>query len=363
MKSAGRAGLVEREGMPLRGLATAWVRRCPVIATTGVRSMARVVMALFAATLRAISIAAGPVEAEIYGPEPFQADRDRSIPFMNTDGRWLTHFSPEPAMSRQGFGRADSRLWSYPVSEAETIERVSGEVKGPRIPEPMVFDLVRPLGAKRGEGEVNVLGLVPLKRKTRTVDQSPDPLGLVRRSADTQGLEWAPEIEYTVRDGLAFEFELPIENATVEAYKAAGQLTFGTGFEHRFIHGTQAIVQYDHDPKVWTATFLYLAGFRMNEIWSVFGMLGPRAELGGSVTDRRTELLGNVTLFADLTERLVAGFETNFNQVTDGSSSMLIMPQLHFEVSKHWMIQAGAGVRFTNELTLPEAGFRFIREF
>lgn len=55
-------------------------------------------------------------------------------------------------------------------------------------------------------------------------------------------------------------------------------------------------------------------------------MFGPRAELGGSVADRRTELLGNVTLFADVTERLVAGVEMNINQVTDGNSSVLIMP-------------------------------------
>jgi hypothetical protein len=33
----------------------------------------------------------------------------------------------------------------------QTIERASGEEKGPRIAEPMVFDLIRPLGAKRGE--------------------------------------------------------------------------------------------------------------------------------------------------------------------------------------------------------------------
>jgi len=108
--------------------------------------MTRVDVALFAATLGAISIAAGLVEADIYGPEPSQADRDRPILFMNTDGRWLICFFPEPALPRQGFGRADPRLCSYPVSEAETIERGSGEEKGLRIPERMVFDLVRPLG-------------------------------------------------------------------------------------------------------------------------------------------------------------------------------------------------------------------------
>jgi len=247
--------------------------------------------------------------------------------------------------------------------ETETITRVSGEEPGPRIPEPMVFDLVRPLGGKRGEGEINALGLIPLRRKVRTVDEATDPLGLVRRSQDTQGLEWAPEIEYDVWDGLGIEFELPMENARVEAYKGAGQAFFGTALEHRFIHGAQVIVQYDSQPKLWTTTFLYLAGFRFNETWSVFGMFGPRTELGGRVSDRRTEWLSNVTLFADVTNRLVAGIETNFGQVIDGHASLLVMPQLHYEVSKRWMIQGGIGTRITKDLTLPEIGFRLIREF
>ncbi len=163
--------------------------------------------------------------------------------------------------------------------ELQTIERVSGEEKGPRIAEPMVFDLIRPLGVRRGEGEVNVLGLVPLRQRSRRVDGVSDPLGIVRRSADRQGIEWAPEIEYAVCDGIAVEFELPMENAHLEAYKAAGQVTFGTAFDHRFIHGAQTIVQYDRHPDLWTATVLYLAGFRFDETWSVFGMFGsePRS--------------------------------------------------------------------------------------
>ncbi|MCC6964995.1 MAG: hypothetical protein IT391_01760 [Nitrospira sp.] len=69
----------------------------------------------------------------------------------------------------------------------------------------MVFDLVRPLGARRGEVEFNTLGLVPLTRKTRKVDDVTDLLGLVRRSPDTQGVEWAPEAEFVLTDGIALE--------------------------------------------------------------------------------------------------------------------------------------------------------------
>lgn len=246
---------------------------------------------------------------------------------------------------------------------SSTIERVSGEEKGPRIPDPMVFDLVRPLGAKRGEAEFNTLGRIPLARKARQVDDASDPLGLVRRSQDRRGVEWAPEIEYVVADGLAVEFELPMESVSVEAYKVAGQATFGTLWHHHFIHGAQVIAQYNIDPRFWTTAWLYLAGFRIDKTWSVFGMLGPRFEHGNSISGLHKELLSNVTLFADVTNRMVAGVETNLGQVLGGHTTLLVMPQVHYEVDLHWMIQGGIGVRITNDLTLPEIGFRLIREF
>lgn len=66
--------------------------------------------------------------------------------------------------------RVPASQWALPegkpLEETETIERVSGEERGPRIPEPMVFDLVRPLGAKHREGEINVLNVIPLRRKS-----------------------------------------------------------------------------------------------------------------------------------------------------------------------------------------------------
>ena len=245
----------------------------------------------------------------------------------------------------------------------QTIERVSGEERGPRIAEPMVFDLIRPLGARRGEGEVNVLGLVPLRHETSRGNGVQDPLGLVRRSPDRETIEWAPEIEYAVCDGVALEFEVPMENSLVEAYKGAGQITFGTALNHRFIHGAQAILQYGRDSSVWTTTGLYLAGFRFNDTWSMFGMVGGRGEILGPVSNKQAEFLTNVTLFADITDRMVAGIETNLNQVIGGNTEILFMPQLHYEIDRYWMVQGGVGARFAAVRTLPVAGFRIIREF
>jgi hypothetical protein len=127
--------------------------------------------------------------------------------------------------------------------------------------------------------------------------------------------------------------------------------------------GHQAIVQYDRHPSLWTTTLLYLTGFRFDETWSVFGMFGSRAEVLGGVQDKTVELLANVTLFADVTDRVVAGIETNLSQALNGNTEVLVMPQLHYEIDRHWMIQLGVGARFTTGVTLPEAGFRLIREF
>jgi hypothetical protein len=188
-------------------------------------------------------------------------------------------------------------------------------------------------------------------------------LGLVRRSPDRETVEWAPEIEYAVCDGVALEFEAPMENSRSEAYKAAGQVTFGTGLNYHFIHGAQVILQHDRGTSLWTTTGAYLAGMRLDDTWSVFGLVGGRAEVIGPVPNKQVEFLANVTLFADVTPRLVVGVETNLNQVVGGDTGVLFMPQLHYEIDRHWMIQGGVGARFTTGFTLPVAGFRIIREF
>ncbi len=235
----------------------------------------------------------------------------------------------------------------------------------PILPEPMVFDLVRPLGARRGELEVNVLGMVPLNRSSAKGTSNPvqDPLGLVPRSKDRQGIEWAPEIEIALWDGFAIEFELPFEESRLEAYKAAAQWTFGTGLDNQFIHGTQVILEYEVDEPLWTPTFLYIAGLRIDPVWSVLMMYGFRTEFASGDLIERTETIVNGSVFAEVTERIVLGVETNYAGAMSGLSTWLVMPQIHVDVTDRITIQGGVGSRFTANFTLPEAGFRVIGEF
>lgn len=242
--------------------------------------------------------------------------------------------------------------------EPPGAEDKSAEDDSPRIPEPMVFDLVRPLGAKRGEFEVNTLGIFPLRRAQPVEGDLPDALGL-----ETNDVEWAPEIEYAIRDGLALEFELPFEGGTLGAYKAAAQWTFGTGFQNHFIHGTQLIVQYDRRPATWVPTLLYLAGVRFDERWSALGMFGLRGDTGAADPGDRLNFIANLSVFADVSAHLTMGLEANFEQTLAGKTALLMMPQVHWEVTDFFMIQGGAGARISDEKTVPEVAARVIRSF
>ena len=214
----------------------------------------------------------------------------------------------------------------------------------PRIPEPMVFDLVRPLGAIRGEAEINTLAVIPLNRS----------LG---------NPEWAPEVEFAIADGLALEFELPFEEWSLKSYKTAAQITFGKGFNDKFIHGAQGILLYDKNSGNLSPTLLYLAGVQIDETWSALAMAGLRTEFGGEDRASRTQRLLNVSLFRHISDYTTLGIETNTAVDLNGAGEFRLMPQFHRELRDHIMLQAGSGCLFTRDATIPEAAFRLIYSF
>ncbi len=237
-------------------------------------------------------------------------------------------------------------LFIVPTSAAQDAEPFgaedfASEDRVVHIPEPMVFDLVRSLGARRGEFEVNVLGLFPLS------------------NLEDREIDWAPEVEYALLDGLALEFELPFEGSRLAAYKFAGQVTFGTGFGERFIHGAQFIVEKLRNERVWELTPLYIAGFRFDERWSVLGMVGYRTEVGDE-SENSHELLVNPSIFLDLTHRMSVGIETNFSSDFEGDWHLLTIPQWHFELIDHVELQAGVGLQLDSGTANGTAGARLI---
>ncbi|MFO1092291.1 MAG: hypothetical protein U0992_03125 [Planctomycetaceae bacterium] len=253
----------------------------------------------------------------------------------------------------------DTRL-DGALREPFGAEDRGSEDNSPSIPEPLFFDLVRGLGAQRGEFETNVLALVPIGGPGRVGTRGYDPFGLYPAATDHHGIEWAPEVEYAVADGLAFEFEVPYEGSRHEAYKFASQVTFGTALDNRFIHGFQTIVEPDVQFEKWVMDFLYLAGMQFNETWSALGMIGVRPQIQEGRGLEHMDGIVNLTVFADVDEHTTFGIETNLTIGGSQRTALLVLPQVDYELTDCTQIQAGVGAGFTADGVTPYLGVRAI---
>lgn len=210
------------------------------------------------------------------------------------------------------------------ISQVDDNDGSLGSEK-PHIPEPMVFDLVRPLGVTKGELEMNSL----------------------MRYSHHGHFEWSPEIEYALFDGFALELEMPFENLQLQEYKIAAQGTFGVFDNQHFIHGWQAIGYYDRHSHEYTGDLLYLNGYSTHNNWSFFNMFGIRIgqHENGIIP---TGLLNN-SMFYAFSERFTAGIELNneFNHAKRWN--YLVTPQLHIDMSQNVSLQLGAGYSTLNE--------------
>lgn len=218
------------------------------------------------------------------------------------------------------------------------------------IPEPLMFDLVRGLGAKKGELEINALGDIPLN------------------NTSARGVDWAPEMEYALFDNFAIELELPFNNIDLEAYKVAAQWTMGTSKNNKFIHGIQVIGEkYVHDD-ILELNFLYVPAYRFNEVWSVIGLFGVMLEYGSEAAEKNYSIILNASVFANLNENTVVGLEVNnsdptFQQRDDNHMELLLLPQVHYEFHNGFALQFGVGPKFYQNEVDGSAVLRVIKTF
>lgn len=213
--------------------------------------------------------------------------------------------------------------------------------EAPDIPEPLVFDMIRPLGAKQGELEANTLVQRNLTGPERAV-------------------EWAPEIEYALFDGFAVEAELPIEGTTITDYKMGLQGTFGTFADGRGIHGVQYLGLYNRADNRWQSTLVYIVGLRWSERWSTLSMVGAGDVTFSGPSNRN--FIVNHSTFYDLDDATHVGVEVNTRR--GGDTYTLVMPQAQFTLAEGLSLQAGLGaVRSDGEPWRPHAGARLIKEF
>ncbi|SER82914.1 hypothetical protein SAMN05421690_10931 [Nitrosomonas sp. Nm51] len=210
----------------------------------------------------------------------------------------------------------------------------------PRLPEPMVFDLVLPLGAKKNEFELNTLFQYDSEHKAALIN---------------------PEFEYAYTDGYGIEFELPTENLSVDAYKLALQGTFNFLNTNKFIHGWQYYGEYHRHNKELENNLLYIAGYQFNEKWDTLNMVGIR--FTDVQSEGHVEELVNSSLFYSYSSNLIMGLEVNWESRPNRPDITLVMPQLHVQVAKHAKIQAGFGMKQVGRETFPHVATRIIFGF
>jgi hypothetical protein len=211
----------------------------------------------------------------------------------------------------------------------------------PRIPEPMVFDLIRPLGAERGEFEVNSLFRF-------------QPGNSPRR------LLWAPEVEYAFLEGYGIEFEVPMENGAVESWKGAIQGTLPGPWKKTFIHGWQALGETSHSEDYWKLDLLYLAGSRWHRRWSAFTMTGLERESQGGASGYA--YLGNYTLNFHQSKYVTYGLENNIKGRGLTGRRYVAMPQVQLRRSRV-NVQLGTGYQFQRQASGVQLAWRISREF
>jgi hypothetical protein len=227
------------------------------------------------------------------------------------------------------------------VKDAEEVRRGSDPLSAwsrPDIPEPMVFDLVRPLGARKGELEMNALALWS------------------RRG----GFAWAPEIEYAFLDNHAIELELPMHASRLEALKVAYQPTFGPALG-KGIHGLQFITEAGIHGGPAHGTALYLLGYRWSPTFSGLLMVGARSAFGDHPCRSGCALL-NASAFAEASRSVQLGLESTL-QASSRGSEWMVMPQLRWHSSQHTNLQVGAGLqREPSRQPALLGGLRFVVE-
>lgn len=209
------------------------------------------------------------------------------------------------------------------------------------IPEPLFIDLVRGLGSKRGEWEVNSL--------------------MYHGEGGFSEINWAPEIEWAFRDGTAVELELPMHGHSLHSYKLAFQKTVYQNKDNSHLQGLQMIYETNKEFQRSDLTTYYILAHRFSEKWSTITLLGFKTELeqyNGLVK------IFNHSSFYNYSREIDLGMEFNyFSQQSFMDQVLQVVPQLHLAMGNGFKVQFGFGGGEDNGRWTPVSMLRVIREF
>lgn len=206
----------------------------------------------------------------------------------------------------------------------------------PPIPEPLYLDLVRNLGSRRGELEVNVLAATSFRR--------------------SPAVSWGPEIEYSPLPGLGLELEVPLTDR-VEAIKPGAQLTLGSLAARRLDVGVLGTYeQHLHTPSSFT-TVSMVTGIRFLPHVTAITIVGPTVALARNNRPTFGALL-SPSIFYQASRTITLGLEVGFRIDGDRRSEQLALPQVHFNVDSHVKVQLGVGVAHAADEFRPFSAIR-----
>lgn len=234
-------------------------------------------------------------------------DGETSPVLADTDGDGVR----DGVEDADGDGRQGPRESSPLVADLHPTHR--NDVLG--VPEPLLVDWVRALGARAGEFELNALGVL-------STDGS---------------FEVAPEVEWVPLDGLGLELEAVVKQKGFDGLKLAGQVTLLSDARAGLGHGLQVVGRWHRETGVVSVTALHLSQARLGARLSLGTMAG--VELG---TDGRVALAVHPTLGLRLLDRLSVVFEHTLRAGPAGLE-LSVMPHLRADQPHLGSLQLGLG--------------------
>ncbi|MDP1921890.1 MAG: hypothetical protein Q8L14_36950 [Myxococcales bacterium] len=223
-------------------------------------------------------------------------------------------------------GRQDGRESSPLVADLSPTH--TNDVLG--VPEPLLTDWVRALGARAGELEVNTLA---------TIDGQGD-------------WELAPEIEWVPVNGVGLEGELVVTHAGLAAVKLAAQFTLVADAARGLGHGVQLIGKWTPQTPA-TLVAMHLFQQRLSEQLSLGLMTG--AELAWSPVELKSAFLAHPTFSIRLHPRVALVTELN-TRFADGRVDLALVPHVRVDVPHLGSAQLGAGATIQLSAGPPAAG-------
>ena len=192
------------------------------------------------------------------------------------------------------------------------------------VPEPLYFDMIRGLGARAGELELNVLTHASWGRLPAEPTVS-------------------PELELVPLPGVGLELEGSFDAAGFRNVRVGVQGTLPGGLGESFLHGWLALGTHEPRGDRWRGAALYIAAYRFDAHWSLLAMAGVELDREATLPTRAATLL-NPSLFFDLSAETALGVELNHRHVLGESSELLVLPQVHWQPVRWIKAQAGAGM-------------------